>query len=73
MDIRAIAALYYFDLGSDVYPEFARWAVALDLFIRLPGELIHNYEALVPTNPVLILIRPPTRLRVRLLILTTYH
>ena len=51
-DIRAIAALYYFDLGSDVYPGFERATVAVDLFLRLPGELLHNYEALVPTNPV---------------------
>ena len=51
-DIRAVAALYYFDLGPDLYPGFARATVALDLFLRLPGELLHNYEQLVPTNPV---------------------
>ena len=51
-DIRAVFALYYFDLGSDLYPSFARSAIALDLFLRLPGELLHNYEALVPTNPI---------------------
>jgi len=51
-DIRAVFALYYFDLGPDVYPGFARWVVALDLFLRLPGELLHQYELLVPTNPV---------------------
>ena len=51
-DIRAIAALYYFDLGSDLYPGFARAAVAADLFARLPASLIHDYEALVPTNPI---------------------
>jgi len=51
-DIRAVAALYYYDLGPDVYPGFARATVALDLFLRLPGELLHQYEALVPQNPV---------------------
>ena len=51
-DIRAVAALFYYDLGPDVYPGFAKSVVALDLFLRLPGELLHNYEALVPTNPV---------------------
>lgn len=51
-DVRAVAALYYFDLGPDVYPGFARATVALDLFLRLPGDLLHQYEALVPTNPV---------------------
>ena len=51
-DVRAIAALYYFDLGPDLYPGFARSAIALDLFARLPSELLHQYEALVPTNPV---------------------
>ena len=51
-DIRAIAALYYFDLGPDVYPGFARAAVAADLLARLPFDLIHSYEELVPTNPV---------------------
>ena len=51
-DLRAIAALYYFDLGSDLYPGFARSAIAIDLLLRLPSDLIHNYEALVPTNPV---------------------
>ena len=45
-DIRAIAALYYFDLGPDVYPGFARGAVALDLLIRLPGELLHSWGKL---------------------------
>ena len=34
-DIRAVFALYYFDLGSDLYPSFARSAIALDLFLRL--------------------------------------
>lgn len=51
-DIRAIAALYYFDLGTDLYPGFARAAVSADLLARLPMDLIHNYEALVPTNPI---------------------
>ena len=51
-DLRAIAALYYFDLGSDLYPGFARAAISLDLLARLPTDLIHGYEALVPTNPV---------------------
>jgi len=51
-DIRAVVALYYFDIGPDVYPGFARATVALDLFLRLPGELLHKYEMLVPTNPV---------------------
>jgi len=51
-DLRAVLALYYFDLGPDLYPGFARAGVALDLFLRLPGELLHQYEALVPTNPV---------------------
>jgi len=51
-DIRAITALYYFDLGDDLYPGFARAAIAVDLILRLPGELLHQYEALVPTNPV---------------------
>ena len=50
-DIRAIFALYYFDLGPDVYPGFARWVVALDLILRLPGELLHQHEALSMTCP----------------------
>ena len=44
-DIRAVAALYYFDLGPDLYPGFARSAIALDLFLRLPGELLHSVAA----------------------------
>jgi len=51
-NLRAIFALYYFDLGPDLYPGFARAGVAIDLLLRLPGTLLHNYEALVPTNPV---------------------
>lgn len=51
-DLKAIAALYYFDLGDDLYPGFARAAVSADLLARLPMDLIHNYEALVPTNPI---------------------
>jgi len=45
-------ARYYFDLGPDLYPGFSKGVIALDLILKLPGTLLHQYEALVPTNPV---------------------
>lgn len=56
-DIRAIFALYYYELGDDLYPSFARSVVAFDLLLRLPGELLQQYEALVQVNPIFYKVR----------------
>jgi len=47
-DIEAAEALFKY---NDVM-EASAWRTSVQLFLRLPADSIHAYEALVPTNPV---------------------
>lgn len=48
VDIEAALALFYYDDSM----EASALAESIDLFLRLPMDSLHNYEALVPTNPI---------------------
>lgn len=48
VDVEATIALFQY---NDVM-EASALATSIDLFLRLPTDALHNYEALVPTNPV---------------------
>eukprot|EP00567_Pseudictyota_dubia_P014202 CAMPEP_0197439670 /NCGR_PEP_ID=MMETSP1175-20131217/6357_1 /TAXON_ID=1003142 /ORGANISM="Triceratium dubium, Strain CCMP147" /LENGTH=428 /DNA_ID=CAMNT_0042969619 /DNA_START=361 /DNA_END=1647 /DNA_ORIENTATION=+ len=49
--VGALAALWEYDLGP--HPaDMTKLTVAVDLLARLPFDLVHKYEALVPTNPI---------------------
>jgi len=49
--LEAILALWEYGLGKHG-PGITKLAVTFDTMARLPGDLIHNYESLVPTNPI---------------------
>jgi len=51
VDAEAIAALFQYGMGPHP-PDMTQFSIAADLLARLPMDLLHSYEALVPTNPV---------------------
>jgi len=48
VDIDATVALFQYD---DIM-EASAFQTSLELFLRLPADALHSYEALVPTNPI---------------------
>ena len=51
VQVEALVALWTYGLGPHG-PDVTKMAVAMDLLTRLPADLLHAYEELVPTNPI---------------------
>jgi protein Mpv17 len=51
VQVEALVALWTYGLG-EMTEDMTKVGVAIDLLARLPLDLIHSYEALVPTNPI---------------------
>mmetsp|Transcript_2372 Transcript_2372/g.5049 ORF Transcript_2372/g.5049 Transcript_2372/m.5049 type:complete len:467 (-) Transcript_2372:225-1625(-) len=49
--VEALLALWEYGLGPHP-PDMTKVSVAMDLLTRLPFDLVHAYEEIVPTNPI---------------------